>query len=71
MATTFFPSFLRMLLMKRVVWLLPAPVRTAVMPMTGFDDLIMVLSAPSSSKSQPWAMQRLARCITVAWVTSE
>ena len=57
--------------MVRVVWLLPAPVRTAVMPMTGFVEVIIVLAAPRKVKSQSWAMQRLARCMAVAWGTSE
>ena len=55
---------------RRVVWLLPQPVRTAPMETTGLDDSTKVLSSPISRKSAPAAMTSEALCITYSWGTS-
>ncbi len=50
--------------MRRVVWLLPDPVRTAHTEITGFRLLIIVVVALSSLKSAPAALTSEARSIT-------
>jgi hypothetical protein len=55
---------------RRVVWLLPLPVRTAHTDTTGTFDLSMVLRDPRSLKSAPAASTIEALCISVSWDTS-
>ena len=50
--------------MRRVVWLLPEPVRTAQTAMTGFVLCSIVVAAPSSLKSAPAALTIEARSST-------
>ena len=52
--------------MRRDTGLLPQPVRTAQMEITGTLDANCVRSAPSNQKSAPAATAREARCISVA-----
>ncbi len=56
--------------MRRDTGLLPHPVRTAQIEMTGTADCNCVRSALNSQKSAPAATMREARCITVTCVTS-
>ncbi len=65
MATTFFPAAVSSSTTLRVVWLLPHPVRTAVMATTGLVLFIMVRRAPIMVKSAPAVFTLLARAITV------
>ena len=55
----------------RVVWLLPAPVRTAQTATTGTVASSIVSFGPSSSKFAPVASTRLAMCMTYSWLMSE
>ena len=48
----------------RVVWLLPLPVRTAQMEMTGFVLLTIVGSAPARTKCAPREFTSAAFSIT-------
>ena len=56
---------------RRVVWLLPEPVRTAQIAATGFDDAIIVSCGERSLKLAPAASAREPMCITCSCVTSE
>jgi hypothetical protein len=56
---------------RRLVWLLPLPVRTAHTATTGFSLVNIVARGPSSVKSAPAASAREARCITSWCETSE
>ena len=56
MAATFLPMAIRIWLTRRVVWLLPQPVRTAHTETTGLLLLIMVSRGPSRMKLAPAAM---------------
>jgi hypothetical protein len=56
--------------MRRVVWLVPDPVRAAVTATTGLDEEIIVVEGPISRKSGPSASTREARRITCSWETS-
>ena len=67
----FLPMPLRISLTRRVVWLLPAPVRTAQTATTGLLLGSMVRREPTMQKSAPAAWAREARCITCSWDTSE
>jgi hypothetical protein len=58
-------------LMRRLVGLLPEPVRTAVTATTGFDASSIVAFGPSSMKSAPAARARDALCITSSCLRSE
>ncbi len=55
----------------RVVWLLPQPVRTAPIPITGLVLGSMVAAGPARRKSAPAAMTIEALCMTSMWATSE
>ena len=66
----FSPSPSRSSATRRVVWLLPAPVRVAQTATTGLRLRSMVRSGPSRVKSAPAASTRDATCITVSWLTS-
>ena len=57
--------------MRRLVWLLPLPVRTAHTATTGFVAPSIVRSGPRSRKSTPAASAREAMCITSSWERSE
>ena len=57
--------------MKRVVWDLPTPVRTAVTAMTGLRDRSMVAGTLRSEKRAPHRVTREARSIKKACETSE
>ncbi len=57
--------------MRRLVWLLPAPVRVAHTATTGFGHSSMVVRGPSSVKSAPAASTIDARCITSSCGRSE
>ena len=57
--------------MRRLVWLLPLPVRTAQTATTGLAAWSIVRSGPSSRKSAPAARARDAVCITSSWERSE
>ncbi len=59
-----------MALTRRVVWLLPQPVRTAQMLMTGLLLFSCVSRSPSSLKSAPQALTRDALCMTSSYETS-
>ena len=50
--------------MRRLVWLLPDPVRTAQTEITGLVLLIIVGSAPRSLKCAPAALAMELRLIT-------
>ena len=63
-AATLSPIFLRMSATRRVVWLLPEPVRTAHTATTGFVLLIIVLVALSTLKSAPAALTSEQRSMT-------
>jgi hypothetical protein len=56
---------------RRLVWLLPAPVRTAQTATTGLLLGSMVARGPSSRKSAPVASTREALCMTSSWDRSE
>jgi len=71
MLTTFLPASRSMVWILRVVWLLPAPVRTAHTAMTGLVLLTMTLSGPISMKSAPREFTRAERCMTYSYGTSE
>ena len=64
MLTTFLPASRSSTWILRVVWLLPAPVRTAHTAITGFVLLTIVWSGPSRRKSAPSAFTSAERCIT-------
>ncbi len=66
MATTLRPAALSTSATLRVVWLLPQPVRTAVIAITGFVLFIIVARTPIIVKSAPAALQRLASAMTVS-----
>lgn len=55
---------------RRVVWLFPAPVRTAQTETTGLTDLTCVVFAPINLKSAPAANTTEALCMTYSWGTS-
>ena len=56
---------------RRLVWLLPAPVRTAQMATHGFLEASSVSCGATSRKSAPAASAREAMCITCSCETSE
>jgi len=56
--------------MRREVWLLPEPVRTAPMDTTGRLEANIVRRGFSRRKPAPAASTRDARCITVSCETS-
>ncbi len=64
MAATFLPMAIRIWLTRRVVWLLPLPVRTAQTEITGLLLLIMVSRGPSRMKLAPAAMTSEALSMT-------
>ncbi len=64
MLTTFLPASRSMVWILRVVWLLPAPVRTAQTAMTGFVLLTITWSGPRRRKSAPDALTIAERCMT-------
>jgi hypothetical protein len=49
---------------RRVVWLFPEPVRTAVIDTTGFVDFTIVDAGPSNMKSAPAAFTSAERSMT-------
>jgi len=69
-ATTRFPRPRRMRMTRRVVWLFPAPVRTAQTETTGTRARIMLARGPISRKPAPAARTTEALCMTVSWETS-
>ena len=69
-ATTRRPFARRMAATRRVVWLLPAPVRTAHTDTTGTFAFSMLAFGPMSRKSAPQARTWDAWCITVSCETS-
>ena len=70
MATTRIPRFRSSRATRRVVWLLPLPVRTAHTETTLTLARSMVALGPSSRKPAPAASTSEALCITVSWDTS-
>ena len=54
-----------------MVWLLPAPVRTAHTLITGLVDLSAVYLGPIRMKSAPRALTCADLCITYSYFTSE
>ena len=68
--TTRRPFARRRLATRRVVWLLPAPVRTAHTETTGTFAFSMLAFGPISRKSAPQASTSEALCITVSCETS-
>jgi len=62
--TTFLPISRRRSDTRRLVWLLPDPVRTAHTEITGTLDSSMVSFQPIRRKSAPAARTIEARCIT-------
>ena len=62
--TTRLPSSRNSRLTRRVVWLLPQPVRTAQTETTGWVERSMVAPAPSSLKFAPQAKTADALCIS-------
>ena len=56
---------------RRVVWLFPAPVRTAQTDTTGLVERIEVSLKPSRAKSEPAAITCDALCMTCSCDTSE
>jgi len=62
--TTFLPASMSMRWILRLVWLLPAPVRTAQTAITGLVLLTMVWSGPRRRKSAPSALTSAERCMT-------
>ena len=69
--TTSRPASRRIRPTRRLVWLLPQPVRTAQTATTGFVLSSIVELGPSSRKSAPAAITTEALCITVACDRSE
>jgi hypothetical protein len=63
-ATTFNPLAMRISMMRREVWLLPHPVRTAPTEMTGLLLLSMVSFGPGSTKLAPAACTTAATFMT-------
>ena len=70
MTASFLPFALRISQTRRVVWLLPDPVRTAVIETTGFVDLTIVEAGPRSMKSAPAAFTAAERSMTYWFETS-
>src|SRR4030043_2102076 len=69
--TVFRFRFLRGETILGVVWLFPAPVRTAQTAITGLEDFSWGDFGPRSMKSAPHARESEALCITYSWETSE
>ena len=61
----------RICVTRRAVWLLPQPVRTAPIAITGLVLASMVCRAPSRLNAAPAAFTRAAWCITCSYDTSE
>ena len=68
---TRFPSSRSSCATRRVVWLLPDPVRTAQIATTGFVEVSAVSCGDRSRKPAPAASAFEATCITCSCVTSE
>src|SRR4030042_3266825 len=67
MAATLYPMLRKISDTRRVVWLLPEPVRTAHTETTGLVDFSWVVFIPISRKSAPAANTDDALCITTSW----